>query len=280
MANVTVLSDNTVSAVPRRLMGEWGLSFLVETEGIVVLFDTGQSGTVVLNNGDILGIRWKEIDGIVLSHGHYDHAGGLKWVLGRIQKRVEVIAHPDAWGNKYGHNPAADFSVYAGIPFPRNELEGLGAQFRHTTEPVWLSESMATSGEIPLVTDYECVEDVLYTREGEEFRPDPLLDEQALFLNTGEGVVVFSGCAHRGIVNALRRALDVTGEDRINAVLGGAQVFRMSTGDLERTIADFKKLGVKKVGLSHSTNMTAISRLAQEFGKGFFLNMAGTKLSF
>src|SRR4030043_74541 len=99
---ITTLSENTASA-RRRLLAEWGLSILVEVDNLEILLDTGQSISTV-HNADALGIDLSQIDKIVLSHGHYDHTGGLWQVLGRMRKEIEVIAHPEVWASKYAYD--------------------------------------------------------------------------------------------------------------------------------------------------------------------------------
>jgi len=276
---VTTLSENTAFAIPRGVMGEWGLSVLVEMDDRKILLDTGQNVSAV-NNGDILGIDWAKIDSIVLSHGHYDHTGGLRQVLGRINKQVDIIAHPDAWDAKYAGSLADNYLIYIGIPFRREQLESQGAVFKLTSEPVWLSDSIVSSGEIPMTTDFEPIDPGMYVKKESGFEPDPLKDDQALFIKTDQGLVVILGCAHRGIINTLRHAQKVTGMDLIHTVIGGTHLFRASEVQLESTIAELKSLGVQRLGVSHCTGMLPGARLAQEFGDNFFFNNSANRIAF
>ena len=115
---ITTLSENT--AGPGDFLGEWGLSFLIEDNEITILFDTGK-GFSAAYNADSLGIDLRNVDKIVLSHGHYDHTGGLRYVLRKMQKHVEILAHPDIWQAKYARREGAP-DRYIGIPFQRNVL--------------------------------------------------------------------------------------------------------------------------------------------------------------
>lgn len=275
---ITTLSENTASA-RRRLLAEWGLSILVEVDDLKILLDTGQSISTI-HNAAALGIDLSQIDKIVLSHGHYDHTGGLQQVLTRMRKEVEIIAHPKVWASKYSHAPHDEGYSYIGIPFRREELESLGASFRLTPEPVWLADGVVTSGEIPLATDYEKIDPNLYIKEGDVYYPEPLGDDQALFIKTEQGLVVLLGCSHRGVINTLRHAQKLTGIEAIYAVVGGTHLFRASDVQLELTIAELKSLGVQRLGVSHCTGMRAAARLAQEFSEGFFFNNAGTQITF
>jgi len=275
---ITTLSENTASA-RRRLLAEWGLSMLVEAGNLKILLDTGQSVSTV-HNAAALGIELSQIDKIVLSHGHYDHTGGLQQILIRMRKKVEIIAHPEVWDSKYVRDPREEHYRYIGIPFRREELESLGAFFRLTPEPVWITEDIATSGEIPMVTDYEEIDSNLYIKEGGEYRPEPLGDDQAVFIKTEQGLVVLLGCAHRGVINTLKHARELTGMETIHTVLGGTHLIRASEMQLELTIAELKALGVQRLGVSHCTGMWPAARLAQEFGQSFFFNNGGNRITF
>lgn len=279
MANrLTTVSENTAFARPRGLLAEWGLSVLVETDDQNVLLDTGASISAP-RNGFLLGVDWQRIDTIVLSHGHYDHTGGLRGVISRINKQVKVVAHPDVFDAKYMQISQDETPVYIGIPFQRAELESLGADFQLTAEPVWLTDSIVTSGEIPMITEYETIDPGLCTRRSGELVPDPVADDQALFIKTDKGLAVVLGCAHRGIINTLRHAQKVTGLERIHTVIGGTHLIRASEIQMELTIAELKEIGVERLGVSHCTGMGAAIRLAQEFGQKFFFNNTGIRIA-
>jgi 7,8-dihydropterin-6-yl-methyl-4-(beta-D-ribofuranosyl)aminobenzene 5'-phosphate synthase len=274
-ARATTLIENAAFAVPWGMLGEWGLSVLVERDDRRTLLDAGGSISAA-RNGDLLGINWDRIDAIVLSHGHYDHTGGLREVLTRIRKPVKVVAHPDVFGAKFIQYSKNDPPRYIGIPFQRAELESLGADFHLTSEPVWLSSNVVTSGEIPMITDFETIDAGLCVRKNGEMIPDPLKDDQALFIKTSLGLVVVLGCAHRGTINTLHHARNVTGVETIHTVVGGTHLIRASELQVEMTIAALKEFGVQRLGVSHCTGMPAAMRLAQEFGPGFFFNNSGS----
>jgi len=270
---ITTLSENTAGP---GMLAEWGLSVLVETDEQKVLLDTCASISVP-RNAPILGVDLSKIDRIVLSHGHYDHTGGLRDVLGAMGKKVEVIAHPDMWAAKQLR--IGEQYIYIGIPFSREELEGLGASFTLSREPVWISDDIVTTGEIPMVTEYEEIDPVLYVKENDEFVPDPLLDDRALIIKTDEGLVVVLGCAHRGVINTLYHAQQVTGVERIHTVIGGTHLVSATEERVLLTAAAFQELGVQRVGVSHCTGLPAAMILARELGEIFFFNNAGTRLT-
>jgi len=278
---VTTLSENTAgmnenSASLADFLAEWGLSILVETDEVNVLLDTGQSISAAYN-ADSLDIDLNRIDKIVLSHGHFDHTGGLRQVLRKMSKKVEIIAHPDIWTAKYSRRLGKD--RYIGIPFQRQELESLGANFNLTTKSVKITNNIMTTGEIPMVTDYEEIDPDLVVKEDTGWQPDKLLDDQALIINAEPGLIVILGCAHRGIINTLYHAQQLTGVKRVHAVLGGCHLISASPERIRLTIAALKELGVQKLGVSHCTGLPAAVIMAQEFGDKFFFNNAGNSIN-
>lgn len=271
---ITTLSENTAGY---RFLSEWGLSILVEVDGLRILMDTGPSFSAA-HNARLMGIDVSSVDRIVLSHGHADHTGGLREVL-VTGKEVEIIAHPDIWDSKYARREQQGEERYVGIPYVREELESRGARFNLASEPTRISEHVLTTGEIPRRSTFEDGDDNLLVREGGLFRPDPMADDLALVIDADFGLVVILGCAHRGIVNTLRHAQKLTGKEMIYAAIGGTHLFRASPERIEQTVADLEDMGIQRLGVSHCTGFPASARLAQEFGDAFFLNNAGTRLT-
>ena len=270
---ITTLSENTANY---GFIAEWGLSILVEVDGVRILLDTGLSFSAV-HNAQLMGVGLSTIDRIVLSHGHTDHTGGLREVL-RRKGEVEVIAHPDVWASKYVRRNQEE-ERYTGIPFSREELESLGARFKLAREPLHITEHVLTTGEVPMVSGYEEIEKNLLVKEDGVLQPDRLADDLALVIDTDFGLVVILGCAHRGIVNTLRHAQSITGKELVYAAIGGTHLFRASKERVEKTVADLKGMGVQRLGVSHCTGFPASARLAQEFGGVFFSNNAGSRLT-
>lgn len=271
---ITTLSENTASI--GGYLAEWGLSMLVEVDGSKVLFDTG-AGIAAVHNAQLMGIDLAAVDRIVLSHGHYDHTGGLQEVVRKAGQK-EIIAHPAVWGRKYGRLEGGP-ARYVGIPFVREGLESLGASFKLSAEPVKLSASMMTTGEIPMVTDYESIETYLLVKEDGGLKQDSLPDDLALIIDAEFGLVVILGCAHHGIVNILQHVQKLTGKELIYAAIGGTHLIHASKERLEKTAAALKAMGVQYLGVSHCTGFAASAYLAREFGDRFFLNNAGTRFT-
>ena len=272
---ITTLSENTAGI--GNFLAEWGLSILVETDEVNILLDTGQSISASYN-ADILGIDLSKIDKIVLSHGHFDHTGGLRQILRRMRKEVEIIAHPDIWAVKYVRRQGRK-GRYVGIPFQSQELESLGATFNLTTKPVKITDNIMTTGEVPMVTDFEEIDASLFVKEDAGWQADKLLDDQALIINTEPGLIVILGCAHRGVINTLYHAQQLTGVKPIHTIVGGCHLIGASEQRMWSTIAALRELDVQRLGLSHCTGLPAASLMAQEFGEKFFFNNAGTSIN-
>ena len=269
---ITTLSENT-AGMPG-VVAEWGLSILVETDDLKVLLDTGLSISVS-HNAPRLGVDLAAVDKIVLSHGHYDHSGGLREVLAQTGK-VEVIAHPDIFAAKFARY--GEQARYVGIPFSREAMEAL-ASLTLSRGPVWITEEIVTTGEIPMATEYEEIDPPLLIKEGEELAPDPLLDDRALIIKTDDGLVVITGCAHRGIINTLNHARELTGVDVVHTVVGGTHLILASEERVLLTAAALREFGVRRLGVSHCTGMPAAMMLAREFGDIFFFNNTGTRIT-
>ncbi len=269
---ITTLSENTAAA--SNLLAEWGLSILVETDGMNILLDTGQSISAS-HNADILGVDLGKIDKIVLSHGHYDHTGGLRQVLRKMRKKVEIIAHPDVWEIKYARRQGQG-DRYIGVPFQRQELENLGARFNLTTQSVKITDNIMTTGEVPMITGFEKIEASHYIKEATGEKPDEIMDDQAIIINTEQGLVVVTGCAHRGVVNTIYHAQKITGVKTVHTVVGGSHLLDSSEELVWQTIAALQDLGVQKLGLCHCTGSHEMALMAQEFGDRFFFNNTGT----
>jgi 7,8-dihydropterin-6-yl-methyl-4-(beta-D-ribofuranosyl)aminobenzene 5'-phosphate synthase len=277
--SVTTLMENT-SGAPF-VHGEWGQSLLVETDENTILFDTGPSDLIIENSAR-LGVNLFKIDKIVLSHGHYDHTGGLQAVLlallesGAKPDGIEVVAHPHVFQDKFIY--IKDMASHPiGIPFSREDLEGLGARFNLSTGPVKLNSFTMTTGEVQVSVDHEKIDATLHVQKGDSYVPDELADDLGIIIKTDKGLILLLGCAHRGIINTINHARKVTGIDKVYAVIGGTHLVSASPEQLDATVAALKEMKIEKLGTSHCTGLMPASILAHEFKGSFFFNSAGTR---
>jgi 7,8-dihydropterin-6-yl-methyl-4-(beta-D-ribofuranosyl)aminobenzene 5'-phosphate synthase len=272
---ITTLTENSTQRAG--ILSEHGLSILIETRGCKILLDTGQTNTT-LQNARALGIDLREVQAVVLSHGHFDHTGGLRDVVREIgggRREVEIVCHPDVFAPHYsvrqGEQPR-----YVGIAFSRQALEGEGAAIRANERPAEIWDCALITGEVPRLTPFEHVDSHLRVPAGDGWAADPVLDDQAMIVRTRDGLVVVLGCAHSGLINTLEYARQITGEERILAVVGGTHLGPAPDQQLDETIRSLKGYGIRKLGVSHCTGPKAAARLAHEFGDTFFFNTAGS----
>jgi 7,8-dihydropterin-6-yl-methyl-4-(beta-D-ribofuranosyl)aminobenzene 5'-phosphate synthase len=196
---ITVLVENTAESPG--LLAEHGLAFWIEIGSQCVLFDTGQGG-VLVNNAYRLGVSLNRVDAIVLSHGHYDHTGGLADAL-RSHQRTTVYAHPDAMKPKFARNQDGT-SREIGIPGVCQEaLRRSRDRLVLTEKPTTLSNGLVATGPVPRITDFEDTGGPFFL-DAQCQQPDPLWDDQAIFFESKQGTVVLLGCAHSGVINTLR----------------------------------------------------------------------------
>ena len=290
---LATLSENTAKSL--WLMGEWGWSILVEAEDERILFDTGLRLSAT-HNAEMMGIDLTTIDRIALSHGHVDHTGGLRDILERMgsevgrsnfldrhERIVDIICHPDAWGQKFIRYEGETDYGFRGIPFRKEELESRqGARFIESREPFWLTEDIAWSGEVPMTNDFEQVASICFLKQEDgSFIPDPLTDDAALYIKTNLGLVVILGCAHRGMINTIHHAREVTGMERVHMVVGGTHLVKASQSQLDSTVRELRRMNVEKVGVSHCTGQVSAAKLSAALGEEvFFYNNAGNIVTF
>ena len=271
---ITVLAENSVRQA--NLLAEHGLAFWIEADGHSILFDTGQ-GNVLRHNAEQLEIPLDAAEAVVLSHGHFDHTGGLKDVLGTAAQ-IALCLHPAALEKKYCREKTPPHRSIGISDLDAQALRRRTQTLVWTLEPTKLMEGVYLTGEIPRRNDFEDTGGPFYLDDACSIS-DPLLDDQALYIETPAGTIVVLGCAHAGVVNTLDYVAQLTGRARIHAVLGGMHLMQATAQRLEATVAALKRYGIRKIGASHCTGTRATCYLWSQLPGACFECCAGSVFS-
>ncbi len=271
---ITVLAENSV-VVPFDVIGEHGFAAFIETPNFNFLFDTGQ-GKALINNALALKKDLSSIKFLYLSHGHYDHAGGLLDLL-KIKSPLTIYTHKDAFSKRYWFKGGV--KKYIGIPFSKSYLESLGANFVYEKEFREIEKGIYSSGEVERKTSFEKIdEEMKVENENGELVQDQIWDDFSLAIDTSKGLVVILGCAHSGIVNILNHFINKTGKKEIYAVIGGTHLGFATDEQINATLEVIDKYNIQKLGASHCTGLEVGAKLYNKLKDRFFFAGVGSVL--
>lgn len=301
---VLVLVDNatdSLSTNPKNVTAEWsglltggrlrmisgqniccahhGLSLLITahlgSKKRTLLFDAGPEGATFLRNANILGVDFGVVEAVVLSHGHWDHAGGLLAAIeaiasSRAEIRADCFVHPGMFAQRASQRPNGEFYVHEPVPDPE-ALAKAGANVINSREPqLAAGDAFFVSGEIPRLTKYEMglPGHMRRSEDGNSWEPDPLLmDERFISVHVKDkGQFVFSACSHAGLINVLNHARSVFPGVPLYGVMGGLHLSGVTEKIIPETIGDLKSFGLKLVAPGHCTGWRAITAMAKVFG--------------
>ena len=256
---ITVLVEN--KAGREGLDVEHGLSFRIETDDYRVLVDTGQTDAVV-RNASALGVDLARTDAIVLTHGHYDHTGGLAAVR-RVVPEARVVAHPDILRPRWACLSRKE-ARYIGIPESARKALERAPRVEWTTVATEFLPGLHVTGEIPRINDFEDVGGPFFL-DAAATTPDKLPDDQAVYFDTDNGLMLLLGCAHSGVVNTMRHVAGLTGRDRFHCVMGGMHLAGASRERVEQTLLGFEEFHVDILAPCHCTGERAVARMRERF---------------
>jgi 7,8-dihydropterin-6-yl-methyl-4-(beta-D-ribofuranosyl)aminobenzene 5'-phosphate synthase len=243
--------------------GEHGLAFLIETEGRRLLFDTGQSGTILLHNLGLLGVDPETIDALAISHAHYDHTGGLPALLEHLHTGTPLYASPDLFRQRFSRRKGKPESI--GLSLTREDLATRLA-LSLNARPQGILSGLWTTGEILERPEVEGKSDYHLMREGEALVADAYHDDMALVLDMGDRLVLLCGCCHAGLLNTLAH-VKRTFDRPIAAIVGGLHLTGAVAEDLQRIGQMLAAMpALQRVYPNHCTGEAAFVALTQILG--------------
>lgn len=271
---VTILVDNVVAPGTGPYLAEHGFAALLEFADRKILVDTGQSGIVVQNLAT-LGMHCNELDAIVLSHGHYDHTGGLLQVLKQRREAIPVYAHEELFSPHYAKRSSQ--SDYVGIPYVKEQLTALGAEWNFLRQLTEIFPRLWFSGSIPRRTDFETGDAKLVSFDPCGCRVhDTVIDDSSLYYASPQGLVVISGCAHSGVVNTVQFGKEVTGLKQLAGWIGGTHLGPVTTEQWKKTVDFLTEQQPAFLATSHCTGFAMMSKLHQRLPEQFVPAFVGT----
>ena len=300
---ITIITDNYYDALRpdarvtkrfRTQPGKWmhaehGLSYFIETASngktSGFMFDYGLDAQGVKRNMDVLGIDVGKAEGFGLSHGHFDHWGAFTGMLAmnraRIKKGTPLYLGEGAFERRYSLVPGTTEKLDIG-QLSRADIEASGlVRIVEVKSPTEVMPGGYFSGNVERVTEYEKLPPVLLVKRGDAVVADSFPGEQAMAFNVkGKGLVVVSGCAHRGIVNTVKHIQKMAGIEKVYAVVGGFHLVNAKPEVIEKTIADLKAINPEFIVPAHCSGFEATVAFSKAMPEQFILNTAGTRYTF
>jgi len=270
---VTVLAEDSVQ-YESPLLGQHGISILLEARHRDsrrrILVDVGQNATALLHNMSLLGIPPSTLDALFLTHCHYDHTQGTVEVLKAVGKKgFPVVAHPDTFRLNFIKDP---YLRHVGImpEDSRPKIEEAGGLLFLTTDSFPFLPGMMTTGEVRRQTEFEEVGIPLFTLADGRMVQDGMMDDMSIVAQVRDkGLVIVTGCSHAGIVNIVKHSVELAGENRIAAILGGLHLVAASEERIRRTAEALSQFDIELISAGHCTGFKAQAALYQTFKDRF-----------
>jgi 7,8-dihydropterin-6-yl-methyl-4-(beta-D-ribofuranosyl)aminobenzene 5'-phosphate synthase len=298
--SVDVLLPNTKVAYRPSLDENWFVHPLMAEHGFCaaiklevngtehrLLFDSGLDPLAASHNAEVLGLDLSCCELVISSHGHIDHAGGLLNIRKKIneekqKQKLSLVLHEDAFRNRLVKFQD-DRTINLPAPNRADLIEAGYNLVEKQSQSLWIEDSILVTGEIPRTNDFEKGFPNHYSEIDGKMENDPLIkDDQAIVLNIKDKVlVIITGCAHAGIINIIKYAKELSGEDRIYAVIGGMHLTgRVFEPLIPRTIDELEQLKPNFIIPCHCSGLKALTEISKNMPNAFIQNSVGTKYIF
>lgn len=257
---------------------EHGLSIYIEVDNKRILFDTGQSGKFI-ENAEKLNVDLKKLDYVAISHGHFDHSGGLERLIKEENPDIELYLGDGFFNKKYSLREDGDYS-YLGNTFDESFLKKSNISFQYVREDITkLTENLMIFTNFKREEEFENTNPLMYLKEGENYIKDEFLDEISLGIKTSKGLVVIVGCSHVGVLNIINTIEDRTGL-KIYGLIGGTHLVKEDDEKINKIIEYLKEKEIKLIGACHCTGKQGETMLEQQLEDSFINNNTGDVLIF
>lgn len=271
---IIVLTDDKVQK--RGFLAEHGLSLFIEYKGYNILFDTGQSD-VYIRNARTLKLDLNKTDCIVLSHGHYDHCGGIEY-LPDLKKNPKIYLQKSAMQKKYAINPDRKTYREIGIPWPQEVYNRLSDRLILSDKIIKIHSEISLYGKIPSTVGFEDVPKGFFIKNDSEIFADMIKDEQMLIFDTENGLIIFLGCSHPGVINCLKYAVRQFPGKKIHTLVAGMHLDSVSPLRLEMTIQSMLDMDIQNILPLHCTGIHAIDEMKRFLGERCHVLYAGDSI--
>lgn len=259
------------------LVAEHGLSVYIEAHGRKILFDTGASELFV-RNAEKLNVDLSLVEELVISHGHYDHTGGVP-AFCEINKIAPIYVHENAFYENFSLNDKGERSMDS-IPWNDHERAEIDPRIIMTSGVKWLSEDIAVSGTVPIIDGYEPTATFYRILDDGSVIEDNMDHEQMLVIRQPEGLYVFSGCSHRGVIPAVRYAREIFGGEKVAVLVAGMHLYSADEEMRKKVVDQIIAEDIDVVMPVHCTGINAICDLKTALKDKCVVATTGTKYGY